>query len=175
MTKNIVLTGFIETDKSTIGLLVAKTLQRGFVDMDRVIEQRQGRDISQIFEEEGEPYFRQLEADLCRELAAWQRLVIATGGGSLVPEDNLRVMERSGLVICLDCAPELLWQRIGLSDNRPMLTEQDEGRLARLATLLEKRAPAYGRIKHHVEVTHLSPDQAARQIFDLLNEAKEKE
>ena len=164
--QNIILTGFMGTGKSTIGQLVADCLQREFVDMDTVIESRQSRTISQIYAEKGEPYFRQLEADLCRELAGRAGLIIATGGGTLVPEQNLRVMAGSGLVVCLDCEPGILWQRIGHSEDRPMLAERDEGRFARLAALLEKRTPAYGRIKHHLEVSHLSPEAAARQICE---------
>lgn len=166
MTQNIILTGFMGTGKSTIGCLVAAELGREFVDMDTLIEQREDRSIARIFADSGEAYFRQLEADLCRELAAREELVIATGGGALVPEANLRVMESSGLVICLDCAPAALWQRIGQSEDRPMLAERDEGRFARLAALLEQRTSAYGRIRHHVDVTDLSPEAAAKRICE---------
>jgi shikimate kinase len=166
--KNIILTGFMGTGKSTIARLVAAELQRDFVDMDTVIEQREGRAISQIIGHSGEAYFRQLEANLCHELAAQSGLVIATGGGALVPEENLRVMERSGLVVCLDCNPAILWKRIGRSENRPMLAARDEGRFARMMALLEKRAPAYGRIKHHLDVTHLSSKEVAKQICELV-------
>lgn len=172
-TTNIVLTGFMGTGKSTVGRLVATRLGRKFVDMDSLIEQREGRAIPQIFAQQGEPYFRRLEANLCRELARQQGLVIATGGGALVPEQNLRVMETSGLVICLDCQPKVLWQRIGHSHNRPMLAGQDEGRFGRLAALLKQRAPAYGRIKHHLDVTHLSPEQAAEQICKWASENRQ--
>ncbi|MCB9079328.1 MAG: shikimate kinase [Anaerolineaceae bacterium] len=170
MSRNIILTGFMGTGKTTVGQLVAAQLQREFIDMDDLIESREGRPISHIFANEGEPYFRRLEADLCRELAAKSELVIATGGGALVPEANLRVMERTGLVICLDCQPDVLWQRIGHSQNRPMLAAQDEGRFARLAALLEQRTPAYGRIKYHVDVTRLAPAQAAVQICQRATE-----
>lgn len=164
--KNIILTGFMGTGKSTVGQLVAAELDREFVDMDTLIEAREGRPIPRIFAEEGEPYFRQLEAALCAELAARQGLVIATGGGALVPEKNLRVLDRTGLVICLDCAPEVLWQRIGCSENRPMLAEADDGRFRRLAALLEQRAPAYARIAYHLDVTRLSPQQVARRVVE---------
>lgn len=165
--KNIILTGFMGTGKSTVGQLVAAELGREFVDMDTLIEQREGRSIPQIFAGSGEATFRQLEADLCRELAQQEGMVIATGGGALVPEANLRVMEASGLVVCLDCDPAVLWQRIGQSQDRPMLAEPDEGRFKRLAALLAQRAPAYGRIKHHLDVTHLSPEEAAQRICEL--------
>lgn len=162
--KNIIITGFMGTGKSTVGQLVAAELGRDFVDMDTLIEQREGRSIPQIFAQRGEAYFRQLEADLCHELSQQSGLVIATGGGALLPEANLRLLEQSGLVICLDCEPATLWQRIGHSDNRPMLAEPDEGRFARLAALLTQRAPAYDRIALHLDVTNLSPEEATRQI-----------
>jgi shikimate kinase len=169
MTRNIILTGFMGVGKSTIGQLVAAELRREFVDMDSLIEQRESRLIPRIFAESGEPYFRQLETDLCRELAQQQGLVIATGGGALVPEANLQVIASTGLVICLDCDPALLWQRIGQSEDRPMLATQDENRFAHLAALLAQRAPAYGRIKHHLDVTDLSPQEAARRICEFAN------
>ncbi len=165
--KNIILTGFMGTGKSTIGQLVATQLQRDFIDMDALIEQREGRTINQIFTESDEPYFRQLEAELCRELAGQEGLIIATGGGALIPEANLRVMEQTGLVVCLTCSPNTLWQRIGQSEDRPMLAEQNEGRFARLSALLEQRAPAYARINHQLDVTHLSPEEAARRVSEL--------
>jgi shikimate kinase len=167
MSQNIILTGFMGTGKSTAGQRVAAKLQRDFVDMDTLIEAREGRAISQIFAAEGEAYFRRLEAELCRELAEQENLVIATGGGALVPEQNLRVMEQRGLVVCLDCKPEILWQRIGRSQDRPMLAAQDEGRFARLAALLAQRQPAYARIKHHLDVTGLSPQEIAEQVCKL--------
>jgi len=170
MASNIILTGFMGTGKSTVGRLVATKLKREFVDMDTLIEQRESRTITQIFAESGEPFFRQLEANLCRELAQQVGLVIATGGGALVPETNLRIMEDSGLVICLDCEPNTLWQRIGQSKNRPMLADQDQERFARLKTLLEQRTPAYARIKYHLDVTHLSPKEAAQRVLEWVNE-----
>lgn len=169
-TKNIILTGFMGTGKTTLGRAVATRLEREFIDMDALIESREDRFISRIFADKGEPYFRQLEANLCRELAARSGLVIATGGGALVPETNLRVLERSGLVICLDCEAEVLWQRIGRSENRPMLAAQDDGRFARLTALLEQRAPAYGRIGQHLDVTNLTPTEAIQRICELARE-----
>ena len=168
--RSIILTGFMGTGKSTIGRLVAAQLQREFVDMDTLIEQREGCQISEIFAVYGEGYFRQLEANLCRELAAQSGLVIATGGGALVAAENLAAMEATGLVICLDCEPEILWQRIGHSENRPMLAERDEARFTRLSALLERRTPAYRLIQRHLDVTHITPEAAAQKVCELMND-----
>jgi len=162
--QNIILT----TGKTSVGRLLAMEMGREFLDMDIIIEEREQRPISQIFAVEGEAYFRQLEADLCRELSGQEGLIIATGGGTLVPEENLQVMANTGLVICLDCEPAVLWERIGHCQNRPMLAEEDETRFARLAALLEQRTPAYRRIKHHIDVTHLPKEGVAEKICHLL-------
>ena len=77
-------------------------------------------------------------------------------------------MESTGLVICLDCEPAVLWERIGHSQNRPMLAEKDETRFARLAALLEQRTPAYQQIQHHLDVTHLSKEEVVLKIRKLL-------
>lgn len=165
--RNIVITGFMGTGKSTVGRLVAAELEREFVDMDSLIEARERRPISRIFTEAGEPYFRRLEADLCRELAERTGLVVATGGGALVPHSNLQVMACAGLVICLDCEPEILWRRIGHSDDRPLLAAKDATRFTRLAALLVERQPAYARIQHHIDVTHLEPEDVAARVCEL--------
>lgn len=168
--QNIILTGFMGTGKSSVGRLLALEMDREFFDMDEVIEQRERRTINQIFADVGEPYFRQLEANLCRELSGRENLVIATGGGALVPEENLRVMESTGWVICLDCEPAVLWGRIGHSQNRPMLAEEDETRFARLAELLAQRAPAFERVQHHVDVTNLTREEAIVEVCKLVRQ-----
>ena len=100
---NIILTGFMGTGKTSVGREVARRLGRPFIDMDAEIEARTGKSIPAIFAEEGEAHFRNLEAGLCRELSARRGLVIATGGGTLVNEENRRLMSSGGLVICLTC------------------------------------------------------------------------
>jgi shikimate kinase len=123
--RNIVITGFMGAGKTTVGLLLAERLGWPFVDMDAIIEEREGRSISEIFASDGEPYFRRLETSLCRELAAWRSLVIATGGGALVNTANLTIMAGTGLVVCLGCALDNLLQRIPQDGTRPLLATPD--------------------------------------------------
>jgi len=131
--------------------------------MDTLIEERAGRSVRQIFEEAGEATFRQLESDLCRELANWRGYVIATGGGTLVNPKNLAALTRHHIV-CLDCEPETLWQRLAAADDRPMLDSADKK--TRLLNLLQARQPAYARIQHHVDTTRLSIDEVVGEILE---------
>ena len=160
--QNIILTGFMGTGKSSVGEALAKRLDRPFVDMDTLIEEREGRSVRQIFEEAGEAYFRQLESALCREIAAWRGCVIATGGGTLVNPKNLAAL-KGHYIVCLDCEAETLWQRLAAADDRPMLDSADKK--TRLLNLLQARQSAYARIPHHVDVTQLSIDEAADEVL----------
>ncbi|MBN1966226.1 MAG: shikimate kinase [Anaerolineae bacterium] len=162
---NLVLTGFMGTGKSTVGRLVAEALERPFVDMDAVIEQRAGRTIPRIFAEQGEAAFRRVERALCRELAARGGQVIATGGGALVDDENRALLIASGLVICLTAAPEALIARLQEESDRPLLAVPDP--VARLRELLAVRAEAYAALPYHVETTDLTPSQVAEKVLAL--------
>ncbi len=166
--QNIVLTGFMGTGKSTVGQELARRLDWPFIDMDTLVEARQEMPIRRIFETRGEAHFRRLERDLCREVAGLTRRVIATGGGALIDPANLRVMSADNLVICLDCRPEALWQRLAADSARPMLDAAD--RKARLLSLLAARTPAYARIKRHIDVSERPAQAIAAEIVTLFGE-----
>jgi len=167
---NIVITGFMGTGKTSVGREVARLLGWQFVDMDAVIEARAGKTIADIFAQEGEPAFRQMEAALCRELAPKPYIVIATGGGALVPEANRAALLARGMGVCLSCAPDTLWERLEAATDRPMLDTPD--RRARIAALLAQRTPAYQQIPHQIDTTACSVSQAARQVVALWTDAQ---
>lgn len=106
--------------KSTLGPLLAKQFDLPFLDIDALIEQREGRSISQIFSEQGELHFRQLEQQEINELPDVPQIV-ACGGGLPCFEDNLLRLKLKGLVIYLEAAPEVLYARIQNEMNRPLL------------------------------------------------------
>jgi len=162
---NIVITGFMGTGKSSVGRLVAERLGRRFVDMDLLIEEREGRSIAEIFATEGEPYFRALERDLCRELAAQSDLVIATGGGALIDPVNREVMGRSGVLFCLRCSPDEILRRLALAEDRPLLDVED--RRQRIEALLAQRREAYAQIPYQIETTGRTIEQVAEEVIRL--------
>ena len=163
---NLIITGFMGTGKTSVGREVARRLGWEFVDMDALIEERLGMSIPEIFATYGEGFFRRQEKELCRELAQRRGLVIATGGGALVPEENRRVLGESGLLICLTCEVDELLRRLGEVEDRPLLEVADRRR--RIESLLAQRREAYGRIPHHIDTTELTVEEVAERVIELL-------
>jgi shikimate kinase len=166
-TRNIVLTGFMGTGKSTVGRMLAKRLKYRFVDTDVLIESRQNRSVAQIFEQSGEAVFRALEKATAAELAGREQLVISTGGKMLLDPDNLRELSRNGRVFCLVADPDEIVRRLSRSharNKRPLLAAPDpEGAIREL---LQQRAEAYRQFEQ-IDTTGKSPAQITRQLLEL--------
>jgi shikimate kinase/3-dehydroquinate synthase len=170
---NLILTGFMGTGKTAVGQEIARRLGHEFVDMDALIEAREGMAVAEIFAQRGEATFRRLEAALCRELAARSGLgpesargmVIAAGGGALIPDANREILSASGPVVCLTASPDVVVRRLEAAGDRPLLDVPD--RRARIAALLEERAEAYRRIPLQVDTTGLTIAQVAGQVLEV--------
>lgn len=141
MCNNIILVGLMGAGKSTIGRQLARKLNWAFYDSDKVIEERTGVDIPTIFAIEGETGFRNREEAVIAELAAQHRIVLATGGGSVLRESNRQHMQASGCVIYLRASAEQLYQRLQHDRSRPLL--QTANPLQTLRDLLKIRDPLY--------------------------------
>jgi len=165
--RNIVLAGFMGVGKTTVGRLAAAQIGWRFVDTDALIEERSGRTIAQIFAQEGESAFRQLEAVIAQELAAQPRRVIAVGGGTLVNPRLRERLARSSLIICLTCDLEEIIRRVGHDPARPLFAPDRE----QLARLLQSRAGHYASLPYHVDATHLTPQQTAAEVIHLWQES----
>ncbi len=161
--KNIALIGFMGTGKSATGRLIAADLKMKFIDMDSTIENREQRRISEIFEKDGEPYFRNLERNLITELSANSGLVISCGGGIVLNPDNISDLEKSGLVACLSATPETILERVKNDTNRPLLAVADK--LGKIRELLAKRQHLYDAIPCQVKTDSKTIRQVADEII----------
>ncbi len=164
--KNIILTGFMGTGKTTVGKLLAKKLQREFIDTDALIETRQGRTIPAIFAESGETAFRQMETDIARELGEKEGLVISTGGRFMLNPANTQVLSNSW-IFCLVAAPEELVARLtrDKENRRPLLDVPDPGE--RIIELLQERQKGYQRF---IQVTtdNKQPEDVAKILLEYI-------
>lgn len=172
--KNIVLTGFMGTGKSTVGRLLAQRLNRSFVDMDTQLENHFGKPISDVFADDGETVFRLAEAQLCRQLAAKSGLVIATGGGALINPENRQALGESGPVICLTATVDTILQRLSDAMDRPLLGEEYADRRQKVEQLLQARRPAYANVPHQVDTSGRSPQEIVERVLEALAADRER-
>jgi shikimate kinase len=159
---NIVLIGFMGTGKTTVGKLLATELDFQFVDADALIESKAGKSITQIFQSEGEGYFRKLEASLAEELAAGDHQVIATGGGFVLNSKNILVFKPQGLIIALKASTQSIYERIRAEKHRPLLAVSDP--LTRIRQLLLEREPYYQKADWTIDTDGKIPADLVREI-----------
>ncbi len=138
---NLFLIGLMGAGKTTLGRRLATQLNRAFYDSDQVICERTGVSVPTIFEMEGEAGFRAREAAVIDELSALSGIVLATGGGAVLREENRHRLAARGTVIYLHAAPEILLERTRSDKNRPLLQVADP--LAKLHALYHARDPLY--------------------------------
>jgi shikimate kinase len=140
-TNNLFLVGLMGAGKTTIGRQLAQALGKQFIDSDHELESRTGVNIPLIFELEGEQGFRERESSIIDELTQMDNIVLATGGGAVLREDNRRCLRERGTVIYLKADVDRLLERTRKDKNRPLLQTEDPG--AKLQALLAEREPLY--------------------------------
>ncbi|MBT8221302.1 MAG: shikimate kinase [Bacteroidia bacterium] len=169
----IFLTGFMGSGKSTIGLQLAEALEIGFWDLDQLIQDQEGRSISEIFDQDGQRYFRKIERDTLRELPVKLEgdAVIATGGGTPCYYDNAQVLNMMGTCIYLDLEPEHLYQRLSEeNEGRPLIANKSKEEISKIIEeMLHERIPFYLAATYKVDANR-SVEAIVQQILYLLNE-----
>ncbi len=155
--ENLVIAGFMGTGKSTIGKKIAAKLNRVFIDTDVEIERRAGMSIPEIFKAQGEAAFRAMETALARELSTREKLIISTGGGMLMNEENRALLSSNGFVVCLVASPEALEKRLQGARGRPLAAQWRE--------LYEKRRPIYEALPVHIDTSDRTPAVVIQEIL----------
>lgn len=141
---NIFLVGMMGAGKTTVGKLLAQQLGKAFIDSDDEIQRRTGVTITHIFDVEGEAGFRQREMNVIQDLVRLDNIVLATGGGVILSEQNRDTLHRNGVVVYLKSAVHDLWQRTRHDRSRPLLQTDDPRN--RLKELYEQRDPLYTQV-----------------------------
>ncbi len=124
--KIVYLTGFMGAGKSTVGPILANTLGWDYFDLDKVIEERLGKKIKQIFEDSGEPFFRQVESEVLKELSKNKNIIISLGGGTIVNNNNLKIIRDTGKIIYLKASVDSIYKRLAFKRDRPNLIIEGE-------------------------------------------------
>jgi len=167
MKNNVVLIGFMGTGKTSIGKLLAVKLGCAFVDLDHKIELDNNMKIPEIFKKYGEEYFRKLEKDAVKEVSERRGIVISTGGGTVKDFENMELLKKNGIVICLTADIEEILSRTENKGERPVLDKNDKeqgNRRAAIEKLLAERKKFYDQADYKVDTTNWSPLQIIDDI-----------
>lgn len=168
---NIILIGFRGTGKTAVGRILAQRLGKKSIDADEYLEQKEGRTIKDIFAEGGEKLFREIESKIIAELCLLDDKIIATGGGAILREENVRRLKKNGIVILLETDVDTIYKRIcgdkQTLQRRPNLTNR--GEYQEIECLLEYRKPLYDRTADFIlNTTNISISDAANKIITFI-------
>lgn len=164
---NIILLGFMGTGKTCVGKRLAERLKMEFLDMDDLIEEEEGRSISEIFERFGEAYFRDKESSICERVSRLDNYVIATGGGVVLREANIKNLRCNGILISLTATQEVIYERTSRSGKRPLLKENPRYRIHKL---LKAREPYYRKADWMLDTSSLSIDKVVDKIIEYIHQ-----
>lgn len=165
--RNVILVGFMGAGKSTVGRLLARRLGRCFVETDAMITAREGRSIPEIFEARGEPYFRQLEAEVLEALADKRDHVVATGGGFPCEPGVMERLLQLGTVVWLAADFEAVYARANRIGGRPMLAGRS---VEDAAALYRTRQDVYRRAHLALDTTRMTVDAVVARIVRHLRD-----
>lgn len=167
---NLVITGFSGTGKSLVAKEVAQRLNLNFLDTDDEIVAEIGKPIAEIFREDGEGKFRELERDMIRKACRQRRMVIAIGGGAIVDPQNYESLAKSGLIVCLEAKPETIYQRLFAeaacspgTEVRPLLATDNP--LERIRQLKASRQPSYAKADWIIHTDDLTINEVAEEVI----------
>ncbi len=175
MNKKIVyLTGFMASGKSTIGIILANTLGWNFFDLDRLIEEKVGKSVRKIFEENGEKFFRELETQTLRDICELENYIIALGGGTIANQINLDIIKLSGYLVYLESSPEETYKRLRFKRDRPaLLFDGDEEPsksefIKKINFILQKRISYYNQADIKISTDNCKVGRTVDKLSNII-------
>jgi len=169
MKSNVALIGFMGTGKTAVGKLLAEKLGKGFVELDSLIEQKAGKSVSDIFQQDGEIAFRELEIEAAKDVVRDENLVIACGGGIVLNKINIDRLRRNSIIVCLTASTEVILMRVSDDEERPLLNAPDKS--TKIQELLAFREPFYDRAADiKIDTSELDIESIAEDIIGKLKE-----
>ncbi|MDA3861986.1 MAG: shikimate kinase [Melioribacteraceae bacterium] len=174
--ERIYLTGFMTSGKSTIGPILANVLGWEFNDLDRVIEDKEGKTVVEIFNTNGEEYFRDLEHNLLSTFSTSKKLILSLGGGTIAFDRNLEILKNSGKIVYLKSSPEMIYKRIKNKIDRPIFRDlvlsenpKPQDFIDRIDKYLTLREPYYLEADIHIDTDQSSIGITVDKLAKLLN------
>ncbi len=162
---NIVLAGMMGCGKTTVAEILSRKLGKKSVDTDAEIVKKHGG-IADIFSKYGEERFRDIEAETVKDVASFDGVIIATGGGCLLREENVREFKKRGKIVYLRTLPETLIKRVEGDTERPLLAG---GAAEKIKSILPVRAPVYESAADIIiDTDNLTPEEVADKITEIL-------
>jgi shikimate kinase/3-dehydroquinate synthase len=164
--RHLYLIGNMGSGKTTVGKRVAERLGLPFYDLDQRIEQATGLTVAELFAQQGEARFRDLESRALAEIACLPQGVVATGGGVVLRADNRALMRSKGWVIYLRASPDTLWRRLKHATDRPLL--RTESPYETLQTIVQTREPLYQEADWVIDTDARTPEEVAEAIVRIV-------
>lgn len=138
-----------------------------FLDTDELVEKTEGRAITEIFQQDGEEYFRELETEVLKTLQDYDNFVLSTGGGMVLREENVSLLKDMGPIVLLWAEPEVIYERTKSGAHRPLLQVPEP--LEEIKKRLEQRTPFYKQAADHTaDTSKLSPEEITKDVLQWL-------
>ena len=163
---NIVLIGYMGTGKSAVAAEIAGLLDWTVCDVDALIIEREGRSIADIFQTDGEKYFRDIESSIIKEVSCFDQKVIATGGGAVLNIENIKNLKKNGVIVCLKASAETIYERVKDDASRPLLNVKNP--LDKINAMLKARESFYANNDYVIDTSDLRVDEIARRILEYV-------